>query len=101
MRLELDSGSPPNKIDTIFAYYEVGFFETTQFLPELSGNFKSRDHEFNFPALIISCTFFSTPFLLPALGKDDWGNQNFLYETSENNVQKSVRIVGMSDLFRL
>lgn len=54
-----------------------------------------------FPALIISCTFFSTPFLLPALGKDDSGNQNFLYETSENNVQKSVRIVGMSDLFRL
>ena len=45
MRLELDSGFPPNKIDTIFAYYEVGFFETMQFLPELSGNFKSRDHE--------------------------------------------------------
>ena len=44
-KLELDSGFPPNKIDAIFAYYEVGFFETTQFLPELSGNFKSRDHE--------------------------------------------------------
>ena len=45
MRLELDSDFPPNKVDTIFAYYEDGFFETTRFLPELSGNFKSRDHE--------------------------------------------------------
>ena len=27
MRLELDSGFPPNKIDTIFAYYEVGFLK--------------------------------------------------------------------------